>query len=70
MHYNCLIVDDEVELAKMTAEYFQMFDITTQYVDSAASCFDFLKYLPITPQKYFWIFFQPLLRKMLKFAII
>ena len=43
MHYNCLIVDDEVELAKMTAEYFQMFDIKTQYVDSAASCFDFLK---------------------------
>ena len=42
MHYNCLIVDDEVELAKMTAEYFQMFDIKTQYVDSAASCFDFL----------------------------
>ena len=42
MHYNCLIVDDEVELANMTAEYFQMFDITTQYVDSAASCFDFL----------------------------
>ncbi len=42
MHYNCLIVDDEVELAKMTAEYFQMFDIKTQYVDSAASCFEFL----------------------------
>lgn len=43
MHYNCLIVDDEVELAKMTAEYFDMFDIKTQYVDSAVSCFDFLK---------------------------
>ena len=43
MHYNCLIVDDEVELAKMTAEYFEMFDIKTQYVDSAVSCFDFLK---------------------------
>ena len=25
MHYNCLIVDDETELAKMTAEYFKMF---------------------------------------------
>ena len=37
MHYNCLIVDDEVELAKMTAEYFEMFDIKTQYVDSAVS---------------------------------
>ena len=43
MHYNCLIVDDEVELAKMTAEYFEMFDIKTQYVESAVSCFDFLK---------------------------
>lgn len=43
MHYNCLIVDDEIELAKMTAEYFEMFDIKTQYVESAVSCFDFLK---------------------------
>ena len=43
MHYNCLIVDDEEELAKMTAEYFEMFDIKTRYVTSAASCFDFLK---------------------------
>lgn len=43
MHYNCLIVDDEVELAKMTAEYFQMFDIKTKYVDSALSCYAFLE---------------------------
>ncbi len=43
MHYDCLIVDDESELAKMTAEYFEMFDIRTQYVDSAASCFAFFK---------------------------
>ena len=43
MHYDCLIVDDESELAKMTAEYFEMFDIRTQYVDSAASCFEFFK---------------------------
>ena len=42
MHYDCLIVDDETELAKMTAEYFEMFDVKTQYVESAASCFDFL----------------------------
>ncbi|MBR6403723.1 MAG: response regulator transcription factor [Eubacterium sp.] len=42
MHYNCLIVDDEIELAKMTAEYFQMFDVKTEYVDSASSCYDFL----------------------------
>ena len=43
MHYDCLIVDDEKELAKTTAEYFEMFDIRTQYVDSAASCFAFLE---------------------------
>lgn len=28
MHYNCLIVDDEEELAKMTCEYFELFDVT------------------------------------------
>jgi two-component system response regulator RegX3 len=43
VHYDCLIVDDETELAKMTAEYFEMFDVRTQYVDSAASCFSFLE---------------------------
>ena len=41
MHYNCLIVDDEIELAKMTAEYFRMFDVSTEYVDNAASCYSF-----------------------------
>ena len=41
MHYNCLIVDDETELAKMTAEYFRMFDVSTEFVDSAASCLSF-----------------------------
>ena len=41
MHYNCLIVDDEVELAQMTAEYFKMFEITTEYVDSAKACYAF-----------------------------
>lgn len=43
MHYNCLIVDDEIELSKMTAEYFQMFDISTAYVSSAEACYTFLK---------------------------
>ena len=43
MHYNCLIVDDEIELAKMTAEYFRMFEVSTEYVDSAAGCYDFFK---------------------------
>ncbi|MCR5367968.1 MULTISPECIES: response regulator transcription factor [Eubacterium] len=43
MHYNCLIVDDEEELSKMTAEYFQMFDITTAYVNSAEECYKFFE---------------------------
>ncbi len=43
MHYNCLIVDDEIELAKMTAEYFRMFDVSTHYVDSSASCLAFFE---------------------------
>lgn len=43
MHYNCLIVDDEIELAKMTAEYFKMFEVTTEYVDSSEACFEFFK---------------------------
>ena len=41
MHYNCLIVDDETELSKMTAEYFEMFEVSTAYVDSAEKCFAF-----------------------------
>ena len=43
MHYNCLIVDDEEELAKMTAEYFRMFDVSTAYVTSGEACFAFLE---------------------------
>ena len=43
MHYNCLIVDDETELAKMTTEYFSMFDVTTYYVESKAACYKFLE---------------------------
>ncbi len=43
MHYNCLIVDDEEELAKMTAEYFRMFDVTTEYVTGAAACYKFFE---------------------------
>lgn len=34
MHYNCLIVDDEIDLAKMTCEYFQMFDVSCIWTDS------------------------------------
>ncbi len=43
MHYNCLIVDDETDLAVMTAEYFRMFDVSTQYVTSAKACYEFLE---------------------------
>lgn len=43
MHYNCLIVDDEIELAKMTAEYFRMFDISTEHVESGEMCFKFFE---------------------------
>ena len=43
MHYNCLIVDDEVELTKMTAEYFEMFGVSTFVANDRGSCLDFLK---------------------------
>ncbi len=42
-HYNCLIVDDEIELAKMTCEYFQMFDITSVYVDNGDEAISFIE---------------------------
>lgn len=43
MHYNCLIVDDGVDLAKMTCEYFEMFEVSCTYVDKAEECLLFLK---------------------------
>lgn len=43
MHYNCLIVDDEIDLARMTCEYFQMFDVTCAVVETAAACEQFLR---------------------------
>ncbi len=43
MHYNCLIVDDETELAQMTAEYFNMFEVSTAFVVSVSECYDFFK---------------------------
>ena len=41
-HYNCLIVDDEIELTKMTAEYFEMFGVTCFVANDRQSCLDFL----------------------------
>lgn len=43
MHYSCLIVDDETELAETTAEYFNMFEVPTHYVTSAEACFSFFE---------------------------
>ena len=38
MHYNCLIVDDEKELAQMTSEYFNLFDVSCVWTDTAQGC--------------------------------
>ena len=42
MDVQCLIVDDEVELAQMTCEYFEMFGVSCKYVESAQECLTFL----------------------------
>lgn len=43
MHYNCLIVDDETELAEATCEYFQMFNTSCERVATAEECEAFLR---------------------------
>ena len=43
MHYNCLIVEDEVDLAKATSEYFELFDVSCAHVETPSKCMDFLK---------------------------
>lgn len=43
MHFNCLLVDDEEALSVSTAEYFNMFGISTYWVSNEISCFDFFK---------------------------
>lgn len=43
MHYNCLIVDDEKELAQATCEYFTMFQTSCAWVESADECERFLE---------------------------
>lgn len=42
-HYDCLIVDDEKELAESTCEYFNMFEVSTRFVESADTALDFLR---------------------------
>ena len=43
MKYDCLIIDDEKELADNTCEYFNMFDVKTAAVYSSAEADAFLK---------------------------
>lgn len=43
MHYNCLIVDDETELAAMTCEHFNMFDTSCAFVTNVQECLAFLE---------------------------
>ncbi len=43
MHYNCLIVEDEVDLAKATSEYFELFDVSCTYVTSPSECMEFME---------------------------
>lgn len=42
MHYNCLITDDEEELAEMTCEYFRLFDVSCAQVGDIAATERFL----------------------------
>lgn len=38
MHYDCLIVDDEIELANNTCEYLNMFDVKSYVCHSVEEC--------------------------------
>ncbi|MBI4858600.1 MAG: response regulator transcription factor [Acetobacterium woodii] len=42
MNWDCLIVDDEVELAKATCEYFEMFGVTAAHVTNFNDCMGFM----------------------------
>ena len=41
MNCDCLIVDDEIELAKATCEYFEMFGVSCAYVTNSLDCMRF-----------------------------
>ena len=41
MHYNCLIVDDEIPLAESTTEYFNLFDVSAYACFEEESCLSF-----------------------------
>lgn len=42
-HYNCLIIDDETDLAEMTCEYFQMFGVSIAREENAERGLIFLE---------------------------
>ena len=42
MNYQCLIIDDDVTIAENTAEYFNIFDVSTAYVTSYEAAITFL----------------------------
>ena len=43
MNYNCLIIDDEPDLSRMTQEYFEMFGVTCAIAPSSEECLAFLE---------------------------
>ncbi|UYO63014.1 response regulator transcription factor [Acetobacterium wieringae] len=43
MNWDCLIVDDEVELAKATCEYFEMFGLSCAVVTNSDDCVMFME---------------------------
>ena len=43
MHYNCLMIEDETELAGLTCEYFEMFGVSCTFVENPNDCFRFFE---------------------------
>ncbi len=43
MNYNCLIIDDEQDLSRMTQEYFELFGVTCAIVATSEECLSFLE---------------------------
>ena len=43
MNYNCLIIDDEQDLSRMTQEYFEMFGVTCAVAATSDECLSFLE---------------------------
>lgn len=42
MSYKCLVIDDDLDIAKTTAEYFNIFDIKTAYATSYEEALEFI----------------------------